>query len=108
MGIPITVTVDDQLPFVWEGPDGLSYSEPANDGSLWMPILQKAAAKLYGNYEMLSGGAIGPTVQMLTGAPAFYHSHSDYSVDDLWDMIKQKIDSKWMVTCGSPFGPGTD
>lgn len=71
LGIPVTVSVDERLPFYFDGPTGLFYGAAAVDGALWMPILEKAAAKFYGNYEMLSGGWMGPAVQMLTGAPYF-------------------------------------
>ena len=63
MGIPVTVTVDEYLPF-WDGrrADYLIYGQQGVDGALWMPILEKAAAKLFGNYEMLSGGWMGPAI----------------------------------------------
>jgi len=72
MGIPVSVTVDEFLPF-WKQSYGgnLIYGKDGVDGSLWMPILEKAAAKLFGNYEMLSGGWMGPAIQTLTGAPYF-------------------------------------
>jgi len=56
MGIPVTVTVDEYLPFLYKSEDGLIYGRRAVDYGLWNPILEKAAAKLFGNYEMLSGG----------------------------------------------------
>ena len=46
-----------------------------------MPILEKAAAKLFGNYEMMVGGWMGPAIQTLTGAPYFDIDHSDIGVD---------------------------
>ncbi len=49
-----------------------------------MPIFEKAAAKLFGNYEMLSGGFMGPAVQMMTGAPYYSMTHTDYKPDELW------------------------
>ena len=61
MGIPVTVTIDDYLPFR-KYTDSLLYSKIGPDNALWMPILEKAAAKLYGNYEFLEGGNIGPAV----------------------------------------------
>ena len=61
MGIPVTVTVDDYLPFE-SGTSDLVYASASSDKALWMPILEKAAAKLYGNYEMLSGGMMGPAI----------------------------------------------
>ena len=62
MGIPVTVTVDDN--FVFYYPDGadFEYGRPSWDGAVWLPILEKAVAKLYGNYEMMVGGWMGPAV----------------------------------------------
>lgn len=63
MGIPVTVTVDDYLPFMWENNAyKLRYAAASEDKALWMPILEKAAAKLYGNYEQLIGGNLGPAI----------------------------------------------
>ena len=85
LGVPVTVSVDEQLLFK---DNRLIYAEPGLDGSLWFPILEKAAAKMYGNYEMLSGGYMGPAVQMLTGAPYYGTQHSIVSVDSLWNYLK--------------------
>ena len=62
MGIPVTVTVDEFLPMWQPDKDYLIYSQDAVDGALWMPILEKAAAKLFGNYEMMIGGFMGPAI----------------------------------------------
>ena len=107
MGIPVTVTVDDYLPFR-SGTDYLIYGRPGPDGGLWMPILEKAAAKLFGNYESLVGGWMGPAIQALTGAPFYDVTNSDMSVDELWNYIDGKVKSNWMVTCGSFTGTGSD
>ena len=61
MGIPVTVTVDDYLPF-HKNTDSLIYSSEGPDNALWMPILEKASAKAYGSYEFLEGGHIGAAV----------------------------------------------
>ena len=110
LGIPVTVTVDDYLSFTDASNSltSLQYGEQGKDGAMWMTILEKAAAKFYGNFEMLSGGMVGATVQMLTGGPAYYHAHKEMDADRLWNMVKEKIDNGWMVTCGSYRGPGTD
>jgi len=64
LGIPVTVTVDDYLPFyagTWSGKD-LLYASVGPDKSLWMPILEKAGAKLFGSYEILVAGMLGPAI----------------------------------------------
>lgn len=73
-----------------------------------MPILEKAAAKLFGNYEMLSGGFMGPAIQSLTGAPYYDMMHDDYSVDGIWLKIKEVLEKNWMVTAASYVGTGSD
>jgi len=101
MGIPVTVTVDDYLPF-WQGTQAsLVYASKSKDDGLWMPILEKAAAKLFGNYEVLVGGWMGPAIQMLTGAPYFNIDHSDKSADEVWDEIDAQIRAGNMMTCAS-------
>lgn len=88
MGIPTTVTVDDFLPASGNYP---IFADGNWDGALWMPILEKAAAKLYGNYMMLEGGWMGPAVQALTGAPYFVKYHGDYTADELWEDLNDKF-----------------
>lgn len=65
-GIPQTVVVDDLLPFK----DGkLIFANIGDDGGLWGPILEKAFAKMSGNYEYTSGGWVDEAFRLLTGAP---------------------------------------
>lgn len=108
MGIPVTVTVDEFLPFWDDQTDGLIYGSKSPDRALWMPILEKAGAKLYGNYEMLSGGWMGPAVQAMTGAPFYTTSHEDMSVDSLWEKIDKALADNWMLTAASHTGTGSD
>ena len=105
MGIPVTVSVDEFLPFAGASPNHLEFARAPSDHGLWMPILEKAGAKLFGNYEMLQGGMIGPAIQMMTGAPFYRMWHDDkdknYTADSLWLQIKNNIKDGWMVTAGS-------
>lgn len=88
--------------------ESLVYAKPSPDGALWMPILEKAAAKMYGNYEVMVAGWMGPAISMLTGSPFFDVNHVEKSVDDLWDYIDERLKMKYMVTCGSKVGTGSD
>ena len=105
MGIPVTVTVDDYLPF------DNSFSDPSfgnigDDNSLWGPLLEKAAAKLFGNYELLEGGWMGPAMQTLTGAPYFdmwhYGAYQPSEADKIWDFVNEKIRNGWLVCSSTP------
>ena len=73
-----------------------------------MPILEKAAAKLFGNYEMMVGGWMGPAIQALTGAPYFDIDHSDIGVDQLWNEIDEALAKNWMISTASYIGSGSD
>ena len=108
MGIPVTVTIDDYLPFYNYANTSLLYAKEGPDKSLWMPILEKAAAKLFGNYEFLEGGVIGPAVQALTGAPFYDVDNSAMGEDELWDFIDKHYREGDMMSCSSFVGTGSD
>ena len=58
LGVPHTVIVDDFLPLrdLGEGRWGTLYAGLGTDGSIWGPVLEKAFAKLHGNYSHIVGG----------------------------------------------------
>uniref|UniRef100_A0A8W8LF95 Calpain catalytic domain-containing protein n=1 Tax=Magallana gigas TaxID=29159 RepID=A0A8W8LF95_MAGGI len=61
-----TVIVDDRFPCDEKG--NLKYSRSQNK-QLWVMLLEKAAAKLYGGYEALHSGLVVESLTMLTGEP---------------------------------------
>eukprot|EP01063_Lacrimia_lanifica_P000704 TRINITY_DN10364_c0_g5_i1.p1 TRINITY_DN10364_c0_g5~~TRINITY_DN10364_c0_g5_i1.p1 ORF type:complete len:1082 (+),score=353.55 TRINITY_DN10364_c0_g5_i1:38-3283(+) len=44
----------------------MCFAKAARQG-LWVPLVEKAAAKLFGSYGSLSGGTLGEALQLLTG-----------------------------------------
>lgn len=66
-GRPEDVTVDDLFPIYNNQP---AFAKPTADGGWWMPLLEKAFAKVHVNYEMASGGSHAEAARFLTGAPA--------------------------------------
>ena len=102
MGIPVTVTVDEHLAFNYNNAAGLTYANVAKDGALWVPILEKAMAKLFGNYEMLVGGWMGMAVQAMTGAPFWSTGHDDFgSGEAIWTKVDEALAKNWMVGIAS-------
>ena len=62
-----TVLIDDVLPV--DALQMVCYLKPARR-QLWGPLIEKAAAKLYGSYEALSGGTFAEAFGLLTGCPS--------------------------------------
>jgi hypothetical protein len=52
-GLPTVVVIDDYLPFYG---NNLLFNRRPPDGSFWGIILEKAFAKLNGNYEYINYG----------------------------------------------------
>ena len=59
LGVPSTIVVDDYLPLREDKEKGSYkgyFAKPARDGSMWPLFLEKAFAKLHGNYLHLEAG----------------------------------------------------
>ena len=92
LGVPHTVVVDDFLPVQVKltSDKTLEYrtlfSHISNDGSIWGPILEKAFAKVYGNYSHLVSGDPRNAARALNGSPStlFSHKSSRNSADSMW------------------------
>jgi hypothetical protein len=52
-GKPTTITVDESIPFLNSNTLG---SKPSSNGAHWVQILEKAYAKMVGNYEIIANG----------------------------------------------------
>ena len=71
------VTVDDYFPCYEEG--GPVFSR-ANGNELWVLLLEKAYAKLCGNYYTLRGGFANEGMMDLTGSPTECFDFEDEKV----------------------------
>lgn len=63
----VEVVVDDQL-LVEKGE--LKFARSTKEGEFWIPLLEKAYAKLYGAYDKLDGGDPGIAMEDFTGGVA--------------------------------------
>jgi hypothetical protein len=70
-GKPWIITIDDYLLFYSQS-SSLVFSETSLDGnSIWGALLEKAWAKMKGNYQKAEGDMLQNTVRGLVGAPLF-------------------------------------
>lgn len=70
----VTVTVDDFFPCY---PEGEPIFAKCHGNELWVMLLEKAYAKLHGNYYLLRGGFVNEALLDLTGCPSI-----SYDIDD--------------------------
>jgi len=66
-GRPEDVTIDDLFPIYGNTP---AFANPTQDGGWWLPLLEKAYAKVNVNYEQISSGSHAEAARFLTGAPS--------------------------------------
>lgn len=75
-GKPWVITINEQMLFKYSNPQ-LVFAKPAPDlKAMWNPIIEKAWAKMKGNYLMAEGGFVVNGIHFLTGVPAFYYQTS--------------------------------
>ena len=82
-GKPWTIVVDDI--FLMDKLTGLKAAQIGDDQSLWGPILEKAWAKIKGNYASADYGLLKNGIRAVTGAPVFgttLRANSPSYVDD--------------------------
>jgi len=82
----IEVTIDDYVPCSIGGDSPLFTS--ANSGEMWVPLLEKAVAKMFGSYAAIEGGYSFYAFQILTGDAV----QSAQVGDDGWDMVSWTYD----------------
>jgi hypothetical protein len=57
------------------------------DGSLWPALLEKAWAKVNGNYENIGAGFGLEPLTFLTNIPTRKYNANDLSLDSLWKIV---------------------
>jgi hypothetical protein len=94
-GRPEDVTVDDLFPTYNNQP---AFAKPTPDGGWWLPLLEKAYAKVHVNYEMTSSGSHAEAARFLTGAPAREFETSYQSVEEMWVSLSVNLKQNFVIT----------
>lgn len=68
------------------------FAGAAKDGGLWSAVLEKAWAKVNGNYDSIAAGHMVEAMNFLTGAPSIDYTNTDPSTinsigQKAWDII---------------------
>ena len=101
-----TIVVDDQFPFN-ERSNKWAFSRTTKTNEIWVLILEKAWAKIFGSYQRIEAGLTGEALQPLTGCPEKMYKHDQLNADQLWKHI-QSGDKASFVMCTSTFSAYKD
>jgi hypothetical protein len=86
-GLPHTIVIDDYLPFEADKDFksfDLMFANVVPDGGFYLPILEKAYAKLNGNYGATERGigTLSEAMRTLNGAPTYSFSMDSFKDDE--------------------------
>ena len=111
LGVPHTVIVDDFLPlqklrqrdgsFAYE----TLFAHVTKDQSMWGVILEKAMAKLHGNYQHLVSGDPRESARALNGSPSLYHVHNKDAItaEFIWEELMKHDTNNEMMFLNTPW-----
>ena len=94
-GVKKTVYVDDYLPVLQERLVFASSKGP----ELWVPLIEKAFAKVHGSYGRIVAGNAAEALRDLTGAPSWTHDLKKYD-GDLFGLLEEADGKKHIVCAG--------
>jgi hypothetical protein len=97
-GKPTVVTIDDRLPFTGTRP---FFAKQSGDGGWWMPLLEKAYAKINVNYETIGFGWMSEAARIVTGAPSYRYTSRSYSPSSLFKKLKEVDKRHYVLTAAS-------
>ena len=107
------MVIDDSMPL---GPNGNTiYAGKSEDGALWGMLIEKAFAKLHGNWESIISGDPRHSIGILSGAPVEHHYHrcpatfqscKTKTANEIFDLIKEANDAGNMISAITPNAAG--
>ncbi|KAG0083456.1 hypothetical protein BGZ93_004639 [Podila epicladia] len=99
----VSTVVDDQLCYSINQTTlkkSLYFSSCAEERETWLPLLEKAYAKIHGDYESLTGGYSSEGTEDLTGGVASILFTNDIlDVDQFWDCEMQRVNKQALMGC---------
>jgi len=73
-------------------------------GAKWPLILEKAYAKAFGDYQKIDGGFGGDVFKAVTNAPVIGYTNNQLSAQELFDIIKNGAENKFIMGAGTDAG----
>jgi len=89
------------------GSEALYFAKCADPNEIWLPLLEKAYAKIHGDYDAIQGGDSGEAVEDLTGGvTTMLFTNKILSKERLWQELLN-VNKEFIFAASSP-GWGTD
>lgn len=101
-----SVVVDDYIPVK----NGKPIFCRTQENELWAILLEKAFAKLHGNYGATEGGKSGMALHILTGQPSYDLLHEnldqdkeshELNIEELWERFLKFDRRGYSIGCGT-------
>lgn len=90
------------------GSEALYFASCADENETWLPLLEKAYAKVHGDYDAIAGGISGEAVEDLTGGVTTkILTDRILSKDRLWKELLQ-VNKQFLFSASSPGSYGDD
>lgn len=95
------MVVDDLFPFD-PYKEQWAFSR-TNQNEIWVLLLEKAWAKVFGSYQRIEVGNTGEALPVLTGAPTleFDHRQFRWNYNELWDIIMEGEENDYIMNCAA-------
>ncbi|KAJ3822490.1 hypothetical protein F5880DRAFT_668451 [Lentinula raphanica] len=83
-----------------KGGKGLYFARSGTPGETWVPLIEKAYAKLHGSYAALSGGEACEAIEDLTGGVSTFIPTNDiFDIDRFWNEELLKANQDRLFGC---------
>jgi len=101
------VTISDEIPCTQSGNSCMIWASSCKDqNEFWVPLIEKAYAKLHGSYQSLEGGWTADGFVDLTGGIS---ERVEFNKEaGLWELISNCIHEQWLMGCSATGGKETD
>lgn len=95
----IKIVIDDKLPCDGEK---LVFSSSRCGSVFWLPLLEKAMAKLFGSYELcFKNCSVSDTFSHLTGQPVEVVAFDSQSEQNMFRLMAEELDKGSLLTVRS-------